>query len=78
MGDASPEARGREMSTEMNVAHTTYLDDPWSILDCPGSLEFLQESRHALMVADVAVVVCEPDLGQGDDARADPQVPGRA
>ncbi len=62
VGDASPESRAREMSTEMNIANMTYLDDPWAILDCPGSLEFLQESRHALMVADVAVVVCEPDL----------------
>ncbi len=62
VGDAAPESRAREMSTEMNIAHMTYLEDPWAILDCPGSLEFLQESRHALMVADVAVVVCEPDL----------------
>ena len=25
-------------------------------------MEFLQEARHGLMVADVAVVVCEPDI----------------
>lgn len=62
VGDASPESRDRQMSTEMNIAHTTYLDDPWALIDCPGSVEFLQEARHGLMVCDVAVVVCEPDI----------------
>jgi len=61
VGDGAPEARGREMSTELNVAHCEYLGDPWTILDCPGSVELLQESLGALMVADAAVVVCEAD-----------------
>ncbi|WP_337996883.1 elongation factor G [Oleispirillum naphthae] len=61
IGDASPEAKGREMSVEAVAATTTFLDDAWTILDCPGSIEFLQDTRHALMVADIAVVVCDPD-----------------
>lgn len=61
VGDGAPEARGREMSTELNVAHCEYLGDPWTILDCPGSVELLQESLGALMIADAAVVVCEAD-----------------
>ncbi|MHA1536077.1 MAG: elongation factor G [Alphaproteobacteria bacterium] len=61
VGDSSPEARSREMSTELTVASYEYLGDPWTVLDCPGSVEFVQESRNALMVADAAVVVCEPD-----------------
>lgn len=61
VGDGSPEARSRQMSTELNVAHCTYLGDPWTILDCPGSVELLQESQGALMVADAAIVVCEAD-----------------
>jgi len=61
VGDGAPEARSREMSTELNVAHCQYLGDPWTILDCPGSVELLQESLGALMIADVAVVVCEAD-----------------
>lgn len=62
VGDASPEARSRNMSTEVSVASTTYLDDQWSFLDCPGSFEFTQETRNALLVADVAVIVCEPAI----------------
>jgi elongation factor G len=60
VGDPSPEARGRQMSTEINVAAATYLDDPWTFLDCPGSVELCHEAQCALLAADVAVVVCEP------------------
>lgn len=61
VGDGSPEARARQMSTEMNVATTDYLGDEWTFIDCPGSIEFQQEMRHAVMVADSVVVVTEPD-----------------
>ena len=60
VGDSSPEARARHMSVELSVAHATYLGEPWSFIDCPGSIEFFQDTRGALLVADVAVVVCEP------------------
>lgn len=61
VGDASPEARARQMSLDATVATTTYLDESWTFIDCPGSVEFLQEMTGALMVADAAVVVVEPD-----------------
>jgi len=60
-GDTSPEARDRAMSTEVNVIEAEYLGDRWTFLDCPGSVEFRQDAVDALMVADVAVVVCDPD-----------------
>ena len=62
LGDASDEARGRQMSTEVNVAQVTFMDDPWTLLDCPGSVELDSESRGALMASDAAIVVCEPDM----------------
>ena len=49
------------MSTELNVAAATFLGDPWTILDCPGSVELAWEAQSALLAADVAVVVCEPE-----------------
>ena len=61
VGDASPEARHRQMSTEINVAHANFLGDPWTFLDCPGSIELAYEAQCALLAADVAVVVCEPE-----------------
>jgi elongation factor G len=62
VGDASPEARARQMTTEINVAHATYLGDPWTFLDCPGSVELAYETQVALLASDVAVVVCEPEI----------------
>ncbi len=64
VGDGSPEARDRQMSTELNVATTTYLDDTFTFLDCPGSIEFSQDGANALVGADAAVVVCEPEAAK--------------
>jgi elongation factor G len=50
------------MSTEINVARATYLDDTWTFLDCPGSVELAWEAQNAMLAADVAVVVCEPEI----------------
>jgi elongation factor G len=61
VGDHVAEARARQMSTEMNAAEATYLGDKWTILDCPGSVELSYEAQQAMLAADVAVVVCEPE-----------------
>ena len=62
VGDHAPEARARQMSTELNVATASFLGDPWTILDCPGSVELVYEAQGAMMAADVAVVVVEPEV----------------
>ena len=62
VGDHAPEARARQMSTELNVAATSFLGDPWTILDCPGSVELLYEAQAALLASDVAIVVVEPEV----------------
>lgn len=61
VGDSSPEARARLMSVEPNMATADYLGERWSFIDCPGSVEFQQDSYNALMAVDAALVVCEPD-----------------
>ena len=61
IGDATPEARARQMSTELNTATAQYLGDSWTFLDCPGSVDLIFEAQNALLAADVAVVVCEPE-----------------
>ena len=55
------DGRNRVMSTELRLGHCVYLGDAWSILDCPGSVEFTHEAAAALAVVDLAVVVCEPN-----------------
>lgn len=61
VGDSSAEARAHAMSVEANVASVDYLGDRYTFVDCPGSVEFLQDMRAALSVCDAAVVVCEAD-----------------
>lgn len=61
VGDSSPEARDRQMSVEVNVASTEYEDIRFTFLDCPGSIEFAQETYNALTGVDAAVIVCEAD-----------------
>ncbi len=61
VGDSSAEARERLMSVEITSASTAYLGDHFTFLDCPGSIEFQQETLNALAGVDAAVVVAEPD-----------------
>jgi elongation factor G len=61
VGDASMEAKARQMSVEASLAACSYEGEAWTLIDCPGSVEFRQETVHAVMAADIAVVVCDPD-----------------
>jgi elongation factor G len=56
--------RNRPATTSIRIGHCSYLDDSWSIMDCPGSIEFSHEVNSALAMVDLAVVVCEPDAAR--------------
>ena len=60
IGDSSPEARDRQMSVEVNAATAEYQGVRFTFLDCPGSVEFAQETYNALIGVDAAIIVCEP------------------
>ena len=60
VGDASAEARERQMSTELSAASFEHEGIRFNLLDCPGSIEFQQDARGALLGCDLAVVVVEP------------------
>ncbi len=61
VGDASPIARAHGMGIELNVASAEFLGDTYTFIDCPGSVEFVEDARAALVACDAAVVVMEPD-----------------
>jgi elongation factor G len=61
VGDSSPEARQRGGSTELNAYNFEYLGDQFAILDAPGSIGFAADGARALAVADMAIVVVDPD-----------------
>jgi len=60
VGDSAPEARDRQMTVEINAASTEYEGVRFTFVDCPGSVELIQETYNALIGVDAAVVVCEP------------------
>ena len=70
IGDSSAEARQRGGSTELNLYHFDYLGDLFAILDVPGSVGFSADGANALAMADVAIVVVDPDFGAGAARRA--------
>jgi elongation factor G len=61
IGDSSPEARNRGGSTELNLYNFQYLGDDFAILDCPGSVGFAADGARALAMADIGIVVVDPD-----------------
>ncbi len=61
VGDASPEARERGSSTELNLMHFDWMGDGFSLIDVPGSPGFSADGMAALHIADLAIVVVDPD-----------------
>jgi len=61
VGDASPEARARHGSTEINLMHFDYLGDRFALIDMPGGAGFAADGLGALPSADMALVVIDPD-----------------
>jgi elongation factor G len=49
---------------DIRPAHFTFIGDDWTVLDCPGSLEFMQQAMDAMLVADAAVICVSPQPEQ--------------
>jgi elongation factor G len=61
VSDFTPEAKKRQMTVEVSVASTNYENINFTFLDCPGSIEFVQETNNALVGAGAAIIVCEAE-----------------
>jgi len=59
--DYEPESVERQISTQVSSARMTYKNVQFNLLDCPGFIDFTEEVKLALMGADTAVFVVEPD-----------------
>ncbi|TDH63696.1 elongation factor G [Dankookia rubra] len=63
-GGAARRGGPRGMGTELRLGHAGLMGDAWSLLDCPGSIEFAHDAACALAVCDLAVVVAEAAPGR--------------
>ncbi|HMI40077.1 MAG TPA: elongation factor G [Sphingomicrobium sp.] len=61
VGDHSPEARARGGSTELNTMHFDFKGEHFALLDSPGSIGFAADGARAVAIADLAIVVVDPD-----------------
>ncbi len=61
VGDFSPEARARGGSTEINAMNFDYKGEHYALLDSPGSIGFAADGARAVAIADLAIVVVDPD-----------------
>ena len=61
IGDASPEARERGSSTEINFMQFEWMGEPFSLIDIPGSPSFADDAAMAINAVDLAIVVIDPD-----------------
>jgi elongation factor G len=68
--DFEPECIGHAQSTCVGFAHTACGDIDLVLIDAPGFVDFLEESKIALLAADAAVVVIDADPNRIPQTRA--------
>ena len=59
--DHEPESIGHAQSTCVGFAHTTCGELDLNLIDCPGFVDFFEEAKQAMLAADAAIVVVDPD-----------------
>jgi elongation factor G len=59
--DFEPECIDRAQSTSVGFAHASTDNIDITFIDCPGFIDFHEETKLALLAADAAVVVIEAD-----------------
>ena len=64
LGDASPEARSRGGSTELNLMRFHWAGDDYVLLDCPGSVGLGADTDCALDVENCPLVVHSARFGK--------------
>jgi len=68
--DFEPECIGHAQSTCVGFAHTACGEVDLMVIDAPGFVDFLEESKIALLAADAAVVVIDADPSRIAQTRA--------
>jgi elongation factor G len=59
--DHDPESHAHQMSVAPSFAHAKSGDVDINLIDCPGAVDFLEETKFAIVAADAVVIVVEAD-----------------
>jgi elongation factor G len=59
--DFEPECIGHAQSTCVSFAYTACGTVELNLIDCPGFVDFFEETKQSLLAADAAIVVLDPD-----------------
>lgn len=62
--DFEPECIGHAQSTCVSFAYTACGNVELNLIDCPGFVDFFEETKQAMLAADAAIVVLDPDPGR--------------
>jgi elongation factor G len=62
--DFEPESIGHAQSTCVGFAHAACGNVELNLIDCPGFVDFFEETKLAMLAADAAIVVLDPDPGR--------------
>lgn len=62
--DFEPECIEHAQSTCVGFAYAACEDVDLNVIDCPGFVDFFEETKTAMLAADAAIVVIEPDPGR--------------
>jgi elongation factor G len=68
--DYEPECIDRAQSCSVGIAHATTPELDLNLIDCPGFVDFHEETKLALLAADAAIVVIEADPGRVRQTRS--------
>ena len=68
--DYEPECIAHAQSTSVGFAHAMCDDIDLTIIDCPGFVDFLEETKIAISGADAVVIVLEADSGRISQTQA--------
>ena len=67
--DFEPESIDRAQSTTAGFAHAKCANIDLTLIDCPGYVDFLEETKYALLAADAIVVVVDADGARAKQIR---------
>ena len=60
LSDFLPEEHELKTSISMSICNANFMDEKFTFIDCPGSIDFINEFLQASRISDACIIVTEP------------------